>query len=329
MEINESLYKGASFITLKNATGLELELCNLGASIYKIKLNGDVMTMTLKNKDDFFKVENYHGKTLGRVGNRIKNGTFTIDDKVYKLKANEGKTTTLHGGVEPISNAMFAYTIVRGEQFSSVIFQYLSKDGESGFPANLDLRISFILYENKNEFHIEYHALADATTPCSITNHTFFTLGEDSVDKLKLQIKASRFLHPNPDDLIAEEIRPVTPVMDFRKEKVIGRDIHDEYLQNSKTIGYDHHYYFDVTNDPFIPLVTLSSDRYQMKIYTDHTGVQIYTDNYPSPYEMIGLPTKVPNRSVAIEPQEDHLNIHLLTKNKLYMYFIRYVFEEK
>ena len=160
-----------------------------------------------------------------------------------------------------------------------------------------------------------------------VSHHTYFTLGSKNLNGLSLMINSDKFLHPNKEDLLPLEIRNVTPAMDFRISKKITKDINDNYLKNSRTYGYDHHYFF-IESNQLIPQVKLSNNEYELNIYTNYSGVQIYTDNYPDNIKWKQLTDKR-RRSIAIEPQDNTLNREILKAKDKYIRFIKYCFEKK
>lgn len=316
-------YQSYTFITIKNED-LEVTLSNLGASIYQIKFHGELMTLTPSNKDDFLHENIYHGKTIGRVANRIKGNEVVINKKTYKLANNEG-SNTLHGGINALSNQKFNYVIRKNDNSVKVTFHYLDKEKDIGFPGNLDVYVTYLL--TKTYLKISFKANVDKLSMCSLTNHAYYTLGSNSTKELKLCIKSHKYLNPNPADLLPLDIKEVDKVMDFSSLRRINRFIKDPYLINSKSNGYDHYYYFDNVN-PKIAQIKLANKKYKMSIYTDFPGVQIYTDNYKTK-EVFAQSDKLVRRGIAIEPSQSQKEFHYLNKDETYNHFIKLVFAKK
>ena len=135
MDINKKVLEDLEFISIRNKNYFEVTLCPLGASVYSIKKNDDYLSQTPIDITLFKKPNIYHGKTIGRVGNRIENGQFIINNKLYQLERNEG-LNTLHSGLKGFSNQLFNYRIEINDNNTSVIFSYDVKDLEDCFPGN-------------------------------------------------------------------------------------------------------------------------------------------------------------------------------------------------
>lgn len=326
MVINNFYYENLEFISVKNDLGFEVIFCSLGASIFAIKDGDRYLTQTPVDLSTYKLTPIYHGKTIGRICNRVGYGAVIINNKTYKMDLNEPHAS-LHGGREGLSTKIFSYEIKEDNDEVKLIFNYLSKDSEEGLPGNVNLKATYTLYNSKNEILLEYYASSDKDTVLALTNHTYFTLGSKNLDDLSLMINADKFLHPNKEDLLPIEIRNVTQAMDFRISKKITKDINDNYLKNSRTYGYDHHYFFKEINE-LIPQVKLSNNEYELDIYTNYSGVQIYTDNYPDKLKWEQL-TDNKRRSIAIEPQDNTLNREILKAKDEYIRFIKYCFEKK
>ena len=219
--------------------------------------------------------EPYFGATIGRYGNRIGHAKFTLDGKVFNLPKNDGGNT-LHGGIRGFDKRIWtAKEIANG-----VEMHYLSKDGEEGFPGNLNATVTFTVTDG--DLKIEYSATTDKDTVVNLTNHSYFNLaGQGSGDILKhtIQINASRFTPVDSGLIPTGELRAVkgTP-FDFTKPMAIGAriDANDEQIKFGK--GYDHNFVLDgsgpaaIVHDP-------SSGR-TMEVITTEPGIQFYTGNF-------------------------------------------------
>ncbi len=326
MKLNSSYqtekHNGYTFITLKN-DNLEVVLSDLGASIYSIKFHDDLMTLTPSNKDEFFHSNLYHGKTIGRVSNRLKGNKVKIGDAEYEIANNEGENT-LHGGENGLSTQKFSYEIVQHQNTLKVVFTLLDKETVPGFPGDLFVTVTYQLLNNSLKIILK--AKSNKLTMCSLTNHTYYSLGTNSLDELKLSIKAHHYLEPNADNLLPLSINKINKIMDFTSLRKITTYIDVPYLMNSKTKGYDHYYYFD--NDTSKKSQTkLVGPKYKLKVYTDYPGVQIYSDNYPTK-EAFKQSNKDIRRGIAIEPSQSQANYHYLDKDEEYSHFIKLVFSE-
>jgi len=302
------------FIELVNDNNFDVVFSSLGASIYSIKFDGKYMTQTPSFKD-FYLTKNYHGKTIGRFANRFPGNVLTIDGAKYLLENNEGDNV-LHGGTNGLSTKNFEYDIDCFDNGVYVTFHYLSKDGEAGFPGNVNLSVRYTVFNKKNIIDIDYEATTDKKTLWSLTNHAFYCMGEGSNQDLSLTINSDRFLNPEPASLLPLDIEKVKPCLNFSKSKQISKDFNDSYLQNSRTKGYDHYFLFkNVSID--IPQFILESSKYKLCVYTDMPGGQIYSDNWEDDYIFKNSNLRC-HRGLAIEPGYCQKDLMFLNPNEMY-----------
>ena len=308
-------------ITLDNECGLKVILNNIGASIYAIYFDDVLMNMTPANFLDFTAFNSYYGKTIGPIPNRVKDAFVMVDDKRYELDKNEGENC-LHSGKFSLSNQRFKYRIIDTKKVVGVNFTLVKKKKTDGLPGKITYNIGYAIVENDNTLYVKMSAFSDADTPMNLTNHTYFTLGEKAVEELKLTIPAHKYIETNRYDLTPEVIKIVPNCLDFQKGMRIGHHINDPYLQDHKTLGYDHCFLLDEGK------VKLENSKYELDITTDFNAVQIYTDNYPDNVKMINTNT-LTHRGIAIEPQDNLLDENILRKRKFYMRQIAYHFQKK
>ena len=282
--------KDIKLYTLTNSNGVKVQLSDIGAGIVSIftpDRNGRFDDIVLGYPDplSYYGDGPCAGKIPGRYANRIANGRFKIDDKEYQLELNTGDGKHhLHGGSIGFANQKWASRI-SGE---SVVFTYLSADGEAGYPAELVSKVYYTL-NDENELNIRLCAYSSDTTIVNLTNHTYFNLkGEGQGDILDHQLKlnASRWL-PATDELITTgEMASVTDTpMDFTEGKLIGRDIREPFdaLVNGK--GYDSCWVLDDLGKDKLNLAAElwhdGSGR-KVQLYTTQPGIQVYTGNWLS-----------------------------------------------
>jgi len=226
--------------------------------------------------------EPYFGATIGRFGNRIAKGRFSIDGKTYTLFTNNGPNT-LHGGKKGFQHVV--WDAVQPDD-STIILSYLSKDMEEGFPGNLQVKVTYSI-TGENEFKCEYRANTDKKTIVNLTNHAFFNLnGEGSgviTDHL-LQINADRYT-PVDSTLIPtgkiEEV--VSTPFDFRKPMKIGARINDNNEQLKYGRGYDHNFVLNANKiNGLDHAATVIGDKSGviMDIFTEEPGLQFYSGNF-------------------------------------------------
>ena len=295
-------------IVLKNHNGLEVTLLAEGASIYSIIYKGKYMTLTPMNEDDFYKSSAYYGKSIGPIANRIKDGVITIENKKYLYDINEGNNS-LHSGKEGISNRVFQYK----EERNKVIF-YLED-------INIRYEIDYEINDN-DELLLSLKAEPKEDLPIALTNHTYFCLGDSNLDNLSLKIPAHHFIETESTTLMPLKERDIIPCLDFSKGKNIMQDINDPYLQNHRSLGYDH--CFLLNNNSLI----LENKEFLLEIKTDYKAIQIYSDNYADNIKMFTSDELI-HRGLAIEPEDNLLDRPFMKKGSIYRRTIKYTFKKK
>ena len=279
--------ESVTLYTLKNARGMEVHIMNYGGIIQKIlspDRNGKVEDVVLgyETLQEYIKDTPYFGAIVGRFGNRIANGKFTLDGKEYTLAAqNNGQH--LHGGLVGFDKKVWK---VDASSAQSLSLSYVSKDMEEGFPGNLSVKMTYTLSDD-NELGISYEATTDKATVLNLSNHSYFNLsGNAKRDILnqEVQIDASRLVAVNKVLIPTGVLMPVagTP-FDFMKPHVVGARINDT---SSEQIvlggGYDHCWALDKPAGSYAKIATVFdpvSGR-KMTVSTDQPGVQFYTGNF-------------------------------------------------
>lgn len=229
--------------------------------------------------DGYLTDEPFFGALIGRYGNRIAKGHFTLDGKTYTLPLNDGPNT-LHGGPKGFDKVLWqAKPIGNGVQLT-----YLSKDGEEGFPGNLTATVRYTLMGN--DLRIEYSATTDKDTVLNLTNHSYFNLsGQGNGDILKqvMQINASHYTPVDATLIPTGKIPPVagTP-FDFRTPHVIGERINNDDEQLHRAKGYDHNWVLDNKTGKVAEAAKAfdPSTGRTLEVLTDQPGVQFYTGNF-------------------------------------------------
>lgn len=272
--------------TLTNKNGLIIKVTNYGGTVTALSVpdkNGTLTDIVLGFDDlnEYLKATAYFGAIVGRYGNRIAKGKFTIDGITYPLAKNNGPNT-LHGGIIGFDKVIWEATEINDRTGVGLKLHYLSKDGEEGFPGNLDITVTYML-TNANEFRIDYKATTDKATPLNLTHHSYFNLaGAGNGDILGHQviIDAQRYTVVDSTLIPTGELRDVkgTP-FDFTQTLAIGAKINE---LGGKPVGYDHNY---VLNSGGVKLalaakVTEPVSGRVMEVYTDQPGVQFYTGNF-------------------------------------------------
>jgi len=272
---------------LKNANGMEVTLTNYGARIVSVMVpdrEGNLQDVVLgfDTIDDYVNTDNNFGATIGRYGNRIAHGKITVDGVEYQLPQNNFGHT-LHGGPEGYDRQVF--DAVQPDS-QSVVFTYLSEDGEAGFPGNLNVKVTMTLTDD-NAIDLQYEAETDKETVVNLTNHSYFNLSGDGnntiLDHL-LMINADQFTPVDDTFMTTGEILPVegTP-MDFRVPTAVGERIDQyEYDQLKNGDGYDHNWVLNTNGDISQVAATVYSPAtgIQLEVYTDEPGIQVYAGNF-------------------------------------------------
>lgn len=275
--------------TLTNANGIEVRAMTYGAIIVSIRTPDrsgrlDDIALGHDTLKGYEKNAPYLGAIVGRYGNRIAKGRFTLDGRTYQLATNDGPNH-LHGG-----NKGFDKVTWRGEPFDDqrgvgVVFSRTSPDGEEGYPGNLAARVTYTLTA-ANELRVDYEATTDKATVLNLTQHTYFNLaGDGSGDILghAMQINADRFTPVDATLIPTGKLAPVegTP-FDFRRPTPIGQriDAADEQIKLGR--GYDHNFVLSKQGSG----VTLAARVVEPKtgrtleVSTDQPGVQFYSGNF-------------------------------------------------
>lgn len=243
--------------------------------------------------------DGYLGACVGRVANRLGGAAFTLNGVTYPLAKNNGNNH-LHGGLRGFDQYIWqAEALEDGIRFSRI-----SPDGEEGYPGKLTVSVTYRVVQDG--FQMEYDAVSDRDTLCSLTNHTYWNLtGDGSALDHVLQIHADRFLENSEECLPTGKILPVegTP-FDFRQPKKIGRDIGAADVNLKNGSGYDHNFCLPETG-ALIWAAVLQSEKSGISMAVDTTmpGVQLYTGNFLGPWP--GKGGKIYNKrdGVCLETQ--------------------------
>jgi aldose 1-epimerase len=281
---NKPLY----LFVLKNSS-VEINIINLGCTITSIKTpdkTGNIKNIVagFKTITEYENNKYFFGCVVGRYVNRISNGRFKIDDKEYQLTVNDS-INHLHGGNQGFHKQVWNVAkLINDEKQASIKFHYFSKDGEEGFPGNVNVAVQYLL-NNNNELFIHYKATTDKATPISLTNHSYFNLSGFETLNVKehlLQINADEYTEKNNNNQPTGYFLNVNDsVFDFRSAKKIGTDLNDKALKNDK--GYDHNFVVKHSNSNEIlhaaQLTDAESGR-NLDVYTNAPGMQLYTANF-------------------------------------------------
>ena len=267
---------------LTNKNGMIITVTNVGCAIIKWEVpdkSGKLVDIVqgLDCAEDYATKPHPHfGVVCGRVANRIANATFTLSGKTYKLEENDGKHH-LHGGEKGFCK--YAWDVAEATD-NKLVFTLHSPDGDSGYPGNLDVRVTYTLTD-ENTLRMDYYAETDSETICNLTNHSYFNLNGHTSTCMydhELEIMADKITAIDADLITNGEYMDVagTP-FDFRTPKTIGQDI-DAADKFSKTGGYDHNYVLRAPGKAASAYAPSTGIR--MTVSTNSPGIQLYTGNF-------------------------------------------------
>lgn len=271
--------------TLQNES-VKVTITNLGCSVMAIYTSGrdrleKNVVAGFNDIKDYAVNPYYFGAVIGRYANRIANGRFTLDGKNIQLSVNDG-TNHLHGGFKGFSKKIWKLSNTESdEEKASVEFEYLSADGEEGYPGNLFVKVKYIL--SKNQLLVEYNADTDKSTPVNLTNHSYFNLSGFDIPTIynhALTVNAENFTEKNINNTPTGKIKPVanTP-LNFNSPNQIRNAIHQ--FPNDK--GFDHNFILKRNTPGEIVLAARLKDPSSgrtLSVYTDQPGIQVYTANF-------------------------------------------------
>lgn len=278
--------KTVKLYVLENKSGMKAAITNYGGRIVSLLVPGkdSILTDVVLGYDSLKHYqkpdEPFFGAIIGRYGNRIAKGQFTLGGKKYQLDVNNG-VNTLHGGFKGFYMQVFQ---ARQENPQTLHLEYLSKDGEGGYPGNLTIKVTYTLTDD-NSLKIDYTATTDQETPVNLTNHAYFNLngdGSNTITNHVLQIDADRYTPVDTTLIPTGELASVkgTP-FDFTTAKPIGKDIEADNVQIKNGKGYDHNFVLN-QNDGSGPVAVVSSPEtgIKMEVYTSEPGLQFYSGNF-------------------------------------------------
>jgi aldose 1-epimerase len=271
--------------TLRNANGIEIKATNDGGIITSIVVPdrngrpGDIV-LGFDDLQAYAKDSPYFGAIVGRYGNRIAKGHFTLDGHTYTLAVNNGPNH-LHGGLKGFDKVIWHAEPLAGS--TGLVLSRRSPDGEEGYPGNLDVRVTYRLTDD-NRLVIDYHATTDKATPVNLTQHSYFNLaGEGDVLGHELTIDADRYTPVDANLIPTGELAPVegTP-FDFRKSTAIGARIDTPNPQLKNAGGYDHNWVLTRkgTGLQLAARVVEPKTGRTLEVSTTQPGLQFYSGNF-------------------------------------------------
>ena len=278
--------KAVKLYVLKNKAGMEVCATNYGGRIVSVTVpdrNNQWRDVVLGHDSiaDYIHIDGNFGALIGRYGNRINQGRFTLDGVEYQLPQNN-YGHCLHGGPKGFHHSVWDATQPNDTTLELTLH---SSDGEAGFPGNLDVKVVYTLTSD-NALCLQYTATTDKPTVVNLTNHSYFNLSGNAANDVlndTVQFDANAFTPIDSTFMTWGEIRPVegTP-FDFRAGKTVGQDIEadDEQLKNG--LGYDHNMVLSTGGDLSKVACRISNPTsgIVLRVYTTEPGIQFYTGNF-------------------------------------------------
>jgi aldose 1-epimerase len=279
--------KAVEIYTLRNDNGAEARIMTYGGIVVSLKMpdksgHFDDVVLGYDNLDAYVSNSPYFGALIGRYGNRIAKGKFTLDGTTCTLATNNGPNT-LHGGLKGFDKRVWKARARKSAEGPRLVLRYRSKDGEEGFPGTLDVTATFTLTRD-NSLRLEYRATTDKDTVLNLTHHGYFNLAaKGDILSHVVMIPADRFTPVDSTLIPTGELKPVdnTP-FDFRAPTAIGVRIGQDDEQLKFGLGYDHNW---VINKKFGELslmarVTDPSTGRVMEVLSTDPGLQFYSGNF-------------------------------------------------
>ncbi|MGA8149695.1 MAG: aldose epimerase family protein [Terriglobales bacterium] len=274
---------------LTNSTGAETAITNYGGIVVWLKVSdrkgipGDVV-LGYDSLDGYLSDKAYLGALIGRYGNRIAHGKFTLNGVTYTLPQNNGENM-LHGGIQGFNRKVWQAEEIPSPNGPGLRLHYLSKDGEEGFPGNLSVQVVYT-WTNQNELKIEYSATTDKDTVLNLTQHSYFNLagaGSGDVLQHELTLHSDKFTLVDSKLIPTGEIRSVqgTP-FDFRTPVAIGARIEDNDQQLRYGPGYDHNWVLESGNSDHPALAAEVYEPHSgrtLEVWTTQPAIQFYSGN--------------------------------------------------
>ncbi len=274
---------------LSNQKGMEVDIITYGGIIRSLKVpnkagKSEDVVIGFNNLEQYTKANPYFGALIGRYGNRISKGKFSLDGKEYSLAINN-TPNALHGGPEGFHRVVWTTEEAKGGESASLKLKYVSKDMEEGYPGNLTVYVTYTL-NNDNSLDVLYEATTDKKTVVNLTQHSYFNLSADFTKPIldhEITIDADQLVPVAATLIPTGKLTDVTNTpFDFRKPKMIGADIEakDEQLKNG--LGYDHCWVLNNQGkgDRFAASAYDPTSGRVLEVYTDQPGIQFYSGNF-------------------------------------------------
>ncbi|MFV8371807.1 aldose epimerase family protein [Flavobacterium sp. LB2P74] len=274
---------------LKNQKGMEVNIITYGGIISSVKVpnkagKSEEVVLGFNSLEQYMKPNPYFGALIGRYGNRIAKGKFTLDGKEYALAINN-EPNALHGGPEGFHRVVWTAEEATSGDNAALKLKYVSKDMEEGYPGNLIVFVTYTL-NNDNSLDVVYEATTDKKTVVNLTQHSYFNLSSDFSKPIldhEITIDADKLVPVAATLIPTGKLTDVTNTpFDFRKPKKVGAaiDAKDEQLKNG--LGYDHCWVLNNQDkgERFAASAYDAESGRLLEVYTDQPGIQFYSGNF-------------------------------------------------
>ncbi len=278
--------------TLANARGMKVRILDLGGIVQSIEVPdafGTVANVVLgyAGASGYLHDHAYFGAIIGRYGNRIAGGAYSVDGVGYKAALNDG-ANSLHGGAHGFNSKVWTAAPFAADGNSGLRLTRVSPDGEEGYPGSLSVEVTYTL-TNDNSLEIHYRAVTDKATVLNLTNHTYFNLagqGSGSVYDHVMRLSANRYTPVDQNLVPTGAVEPVAgTALDFTSPRPIGSTIRDKFEQLMLAHGIDHNFVLDragVPDGSLAPAATVHEPRSgrTLECLTTEPGIQVYSGNF-------------------------------------------------
>lgn len=273
--------------TLTNEQGMEVKIITYGGRITSLKVpdkagNFEDVVLGFNNLEQYVEENPFFGALIGRYGNRIAKGKFSLDGQEYTLAQNNGENH-LHGGEKGFDKVV--WTVKDTSKENSLVLSYVSEHMEEGYPGRLETLVTYTLKDD-NSLDVEYEAMTDRKTVVNLTQHAYFNLSGDFSNPIldhKVQINADEFVPVNESLIPTGKLRSVagTP-FDFRQPKALGEEIDAAHEQLEIAGGYDHTWVLNEQGSGmrFAASAVHPESGRQLEVFTTEPGMQLYTGNF-------------------------------------------------
>ena len=275
--------------TLKNQKGMEVNIITYGGIISSLKVpnkagKSEEVVIGFNSLEQYQKANPYFGALIGRFGNRIAKGKFTLDGKEYSLAINN-TPNALHGGPEGFHRVVWTAEEAKGGDSASLKLKYVAKDGEEGYPGNLTIFVTYTLNKD-NALDVLYEATTDKKTVVNLTQHSYFNLSSDFSKPIldhEITIDADKLVPVDATLIPTGKLTDVTNTpFDFRKAKLVGKEINATDDQLKKGLGYDHCWVLNNQGkgDRLVASAYHAGSGRLLEVYSDQPGIQFYSGNF-------------------------------------------------